>query len=174
MFSLLSKTFEALKTGGSVRRPQPLKLVRPSRQPNIQYYGYMVTTEWLIQFAEQHCPGALLDRRDSGYEFIARTRGYEYISAWSRICYLGLKECFNLAVIPADTVMVFAVFSDQEESFEERPTQETVDFMTKSIGHPPQWWASRIMLYELRIFVAAAYRAEDVDFTTSRRSVALA
>ncbi|KAG0703087.1 hypothetical protein DFH29DRAFT_918820 [Suillus ampliporus] len=42
--------------------------------------------------------------------------------------------------IQIDTVLVLSVCSDEEESFEERPTQGQMDFMTKLIGHGPQWW----------------------------------
>jgi hypothetical protein len=29
--------------------------------------------------------------------------------------------------------------SDEEDSFEEHPVQEQIDYMTKLVGHGPQW-----------------------------------
>jgi len=40
----------------------------------------------------------------------------------------------ELASIQIDTVHVLAVCSDQNDLFEERPSQEKVDFMTELIG----------------------------------------
>ncbi|KAG0700387.1 hypothetical protein DFH29DRAFT_1080711 [Suillus ampliporus] len=173
MSSLLSKSFEALKiatpqqTGVSTRR-RPFKLIRPERQPHVQYYGYGVSRDWLLQFAEQHCPEALPDRNAKNYETTARTRAYEFIVEWSGIYTLDTKDCFNpkggsvppewialydgvyddqldddeIMSIPIDTVHVLAVCSDQDDDFGWRPTQEKMDFMTKVIGHTPQWWVS--------------------------------
>ncbi|KAG0705303.1 hypothetical protein DFH29DRAFT_291338 [Suillus ampliporus] len=170
MSSLLSKSFEALKivapqqTDHSMRR-RPFKLVRPPSQPHVQYYGYAVPPEWLIQFTEQHWPEALPDRNDKGYEYMAATRAFELILDWSGIYTLDSKDCFDpkggsvppewialydgdededdeLQDIQIDTVHVFSLCSDQDESFEARPTQERVDFMTKLVGHAPQWWVS--------------------------------
>ncbi|KAG0700389.1 hypothetical protein DFH29DRAFT_932310 [Suillus ampliporus] len=173
MSSLLSKSFEALKiaapqqTEVSTRR-RPFNLVRPERQSYVHYYGYAVSRDWLIQFAEQHCPEALPERSAKNYENTARTRAYELIRAWAGICTLARKECFNpkggsvppewialydgvyddelddeeLMSIQIDTVLVLAVCSDQDDSYEWRPRQENMDFMTKLIGHTPQWWVS--------------------------------
>ncbi|KAG1836556.1 hypothetical protein DFJ58DRAFT_846914 [Suillus subalutaceus] len=62
MSSLLSKLFDALKisTPDSIRQ-RPIKLVRPKKQPNPQFYGYAISHEWLVRFAEQHCPEKLRD-----------------------------------------------------------------------------------------------------------------
>ncbi|KAG1737082.1 uncharacterized protein EDB91DRAFT_1083121 [Suillus paluster] len=128
------------QTGDSARR-RPFKLVRSPKQPNVQYYGYAVATKWLVQFAEQHWPDALLARNDMCYEDVATTRAYEYISAWSGIHDLGQKDCFNpkggsvppewialyddvyddvlddteLAAIQIDTIQVFSVCSDHDK-----------------------------------------------------------
>ncbi|KAG1737110.1 uncharacterized protein EDB91DRAFT_1141104 [Suillus paluster] len=163
MSSLLSKSFDA---GDSIRR-RPFKLVRPKRQSHLQFYGYAVSREWLIQFAEQNWPAdELPDRNAKDYEDIAATRAYKLIADLSSICSLGRKTCFNpkggsvppywiavydgdyddelddeeLMNIQIDTVVVLSVCSDEEDSFEERPTQGQMDFMTKLIGHGPQWW----------------------------------
>ena len=37
-------------------------------------------------------------------------------------------------------VYVVSLCSDLDDSFEERPTQEEVDYMTKLFGQAPQWW----------------------------------
>ncbi|KAG0701207.1 hypothetical protein DFH29DRAFT_1051947 [Suillus ampliporus] len=127
-----------------------LQTNRSINLPYAQYYRYAVSSKWLIQFAEGHYPETLPDRDDIGYEDIAISRAYELISAWSGIYYLGHKDCFNpkggsvpplwfalyegdyddeldddaLAAIQVDTVQVFAVCSDKEDEFEERPAQE--------------------------------------------------
>ncbi|KAG0700384.1 hypothetical protein DFH29DRAFT_932285 [Suillus ampliporus] len=159
MSSLLSKSFEAPKplqqTEVSTRR-RPFNLVRPERQSYVHYYGYPVSRDWLIH------------RSAKNYENTARTRAYELIRAWAGICTLARKECFNpkggsvppewialydgvyddelddeeLMSIQIDTVLVLAVCSDQDDSYEWRPMQENMDFMTKLIGHTPQWWVS--------------------------------
>jgi hypothetical protein len=41
-----------------------------------------------------------------------------------------------------ETVTVFALCSDENYDFEQRPTQDKVDFMTSLIGHAPRWWVS--------------------------------
>ncbi|KAG1761521.1 hypothetical protein EDD22DRAFT_1051142, partial [Suillus occidentalis] len=46
----------------------------------------------------------------------------------------------ELRAVQIDTVPVFAVCSERDESLNERPTQEQMDIMTKLIGYPPQWW----------------------------------
>ncbi|KAG0696373.1 hypothetical protein DFH29DRAFT_208477 [Suillus ampliporus] len=177
MSSLLSKSFDTLKiatpqqTGYSIRRP--FKLVRPKRQPHLQFYGYAVSPEWLIQFAQQHWSEALPDRNAKNYEDIAMTRAYELISGFSGIYNLDRKDCFNpkggsvplewiavydgdyddeldddeLEAIQIDIVHVLTVCSDEEDEFEERPTQEKMDFMTKLIGHGPQWWMGCMSTY---------------------------
>ncbi|KAG1748940.1 uncharacterized protein EDB91DRAFT_1111526 [Suillus paluster] len=173
------------QTDDSMRR-RPFKLVRPPRQPHVQYYGYAVSPEWLVQFTEQHWSGALPERNDIGYEYMAATRAFELLLDWSGIFTLDSKDCFNpkggsvppewIALydgdedddeaddeypnIQIDTVHVFALCSDQDESFEARPTQERVDFMTNLIGHTPQWWVS--------VLVAHMYRASSWHLTLGR------
>ncbi|KAG1796513.1 uncharacterized protein BJ212DRAFT_1489313 [Suillus subaureus] len=78
MSSLLSKSFDALKisTPDSIRQ-RPIKLVRPKKQPHVQFYGYAISHEWLVRSGEQYCPEALPDRCDRGYEDTAISRAYE-------------------------------------------------------------------------------------------------
>ncbi|KAG1843274.1 hypothetical protein DFJ58DRAFT_804732 [Suillus subalutaceus] len=171
MSSLLSKSFDALKITTSQQnrdstKYRPFKLIRPKRQPHLQFYGYGVSWEWLIQFAEQNCPEELPDRDDIGYKCMAAIRAYELIADLTTINTLDRKLCFNpkgglvppewiavydgdyddilseeeLLAIKIDTIHVLAVCSDEEDSFEERPVQGQMDYMTKLIGHGPQWW----------------------------------
>jgi hypothetical protein len=46
----------------------------------------------------------------------------------------------ELLAIKIDEIPVLAVCSDEEDSFEEHPVQEQMDYMTKLVGHGPQWW----------------------------------
>jgi hypothetical protein len=41
-----------------------------------------------------------------------------------------------------ETVIVFALCSDEDCDFEQRPTQDKVDFMMSLIGHAPWLWMS--------------------------------
>ncbi|KAG1718165.1 uncharacterized protein EDB91DRAFT_1341459 [Suillus paluster] len=108
MSSLLSKSFEALKittpqhTGDSMRR-RPFKLVRPKRQqmnpytglPHVQYYGYAVSPEWLIESAERHCLEALPSRNANDYEGTTITQAYELIRHLAGIYNLACNFFFN-------------------------------------------------------------------------------
>ncbi|OJA17899.1 hypothetical protein AZE42_10386 [Rhizopogon vesiculosus] len=141
----------------------PFKLVRPKKQPHNQYYGYAASRAWRLQLVERHWPEALPDRNIKYYEDTAMMRSYELIRHWSGIVTLDTKVCFNppkgcsvppewIALFDGDdedkeyedidipTIFVFAVCSDLDDSYEERPTQEEVDYMTKLFGHAPQWW----------------------------------
>jgi hypothetical protein len=46
----------------------------------------------------------------------------------------------ELLAIQIDTVYVLTVCSDEGGSFEERPIQEQMDYITKMVRHGPQWW----------------------------------
>jgi hypothetical protein len=148
------------QTGDATRRP--FKLICPKRQPHVQYYGYEVSDAWLIQLVESYWPEVLPDRNVKHYEDTAMTRGFELVRHWTGIYNLDGQDCFNpkggyvppewfalfddddedeeFEDIDIDIVHVFVLCSDQEESFKERPTQEDVDYMTKLMGHVPQWW----------------------------------
>jgi hypothetical protein len=41
----------------------------------------------------------------------------------------------ELLAIKIDEIPVLAVCSDEEDSFEEHPVQEQMDYMTKLVGH---------------------------------------
>ncbi|OAX35028.1 hypothetical protein K503DRAFT_402673 [Rhizopogon vinicolor AM-OR11-026] len=58
---------------------RPFKLVRPKRQPHIQYYGYADSSARLIQLVERYWLKALRDRNDKHHEDTAMTRSYEPI-----------------------------------------------------------------------------------------------
>ncbi|KAG1888562.1 hypothetical protein F4604DRAFT_1713457 [Suillus subluteus] len=168
MSSLLSKLFDALKisTPDSIRQ-RPIKLVRPKKQPNPQFYGYAISHEWLVRFAEQHCPEKLRDRNSEGYKTHAMVRGYIHLVYFTGINNLDTIACFNPmegASVPPEwipvsngdyddvlsdeeilafqiqTVHVLTVCSDEEESFKDRPNQEQMDYLTELVGHGPQWW----------------------------------
>jgi hypothetical protein len=148
---------------------QPCEVVRPTRQeqinlytglPHLQYYGYAVSGDWLLAFAEQHSPEALPQRDARNYKKTAKKQAFQLIRHWTGIYDLAWKTCFNPkgGLIPPEwfaslydeaddpedmeTVLVFAVCSDEDDDFEGRPMQEQVDFMTNLIGHAPQWWVS--------------------------------
>ncbi|KAG1880518.1 hypothetical protein C8R48DRAFT_167615 [Suillus tomentosus] len=172
MPSLFSKLSQALKTAipqqtGRPKKRRPFKIARPPLAHNIQCYGYAVSSEWLVRFAEQHCPEDLPDRDHTDYEDIATTRAYELLASLSGIYYLDYRNCLNpppggiippewigvfrgkyddapdevLDAIQIDTVQVFYVCSDRGD-FEMRPTQKQLNTLTKLIGHPPQWWVA--------------------------------
>ncbi|KAG0692344.1 kinase-like domain-containing protein [Suillus ampliporus] len=82
------------QTGAPTRR-RPFKLVCPKRQPHVQYYGYAVAPEWMVQFAEKHWPEALPDRNDKRYEHVAMTRAFELIRDWIPLYTLAGRDCFN-------------------------------------------------------------------------------
>jgi hypothetical protein len=46
----------------------------------------------------------------------------------------------ELLAIQIDTVYVLTMCSDEGGSFEERPIQEQMDYITKMVRHGPQWW----------------------------------
>lgn len=46
----------------------------------------------------------------------------------------------ELLAFQVQTVYVLTVCSDEEDSFEKRPIQEQMDYITKLVGHGPQWW----------------------------------
>ncbi|KAG2039299.1 hypothetical protein BDR03DRAFT_1090732 [Suillus americanus] len=167
MSSLLSKSFDALKisTSDSIRQRR-IKIVRPKKQPHVQFYGYAISREWLVRFAEQHCPEELPDRNAKCYQTNAILRAYEHLVDLTGINNLDPVTCFNpkggsvppewIAVYDGDyddvlsdeeilafqiqTVYVLTVCSDEEDCFEERPSQEQMDYITKLVGHEPQWW----------------------------------
>jgi hypothetical protein len=112
---------------------------------------------------ERYWPEALPDRNAKHYEETGMTRSYELLRNWSGIFTLDTKDCFNppkgrsvppewIALFDEDnedeeyediaipTVYVVSLCSDLDDSFEDRPTQEEVDYMTKLFGHAPQWW----------------------------------
>jgi hypothetical protein len=143
---------------GSSKKGQPFKLARPQKQSYIQYYGYEVSSEWLVQFAEHYCAEGLPHRNAIDYEHTAVTLAHETIQDWC-ITSLAIKACFKppkggpvppewLASVygegddPEDLqiVGVFSVCSDDEHDFEWRPPQEEMDFLTKLFGRGPQWW----------------------------------
>lgn len=148
-----------------VRPPKELHINPIIGRPYFQYYGYGIPHEWLIRFAEIECPEVLPERDHICYEDLAMVRAREHISARSGFWSFDFKFCFNpkdgpvpplwfdafmakyfksgteeLRAVQIDTVPVFVVCSERDESFNERPTQEQMDIMTKLIGYPPQWW----------------------------------
>ncbi|KAJ8588154.1 hypothetical protein M405DRAFT_820231 [Rhizopogon salebrosus TDB-379] len=154
---------------GNSRKRRPCEVIRPQRQrqinlytglPHLQYYGYAVSRDWLVAFTEQHWPEALPERDARNYRKTAIRRAYELIGHLTGIPDLARKTCFNPkgdsvppewfaslydeADDPEDmeTVIVFALCSDEDDDFEGRPTQDKVDFMTNLVGHAPQWWVS--------------------------------
>ncbi|KAG1807006.1 uncharacterized protein BJ212DRAFT_1388669 [Suillus subaureus] len=46
----------------------------------------------------------------------------------------------ELLAFQIQTVYELTVCSDEEDSFEERPSQEQMDYITNLVGHGPQWW----------------------------------
>jgi hypothetical protein len=147
------------------RPPKELHINPIIGRPYLQYYGYGIPREWLIRFAEKECPEVLPERDHICYEDHAMVRGRELISACSDFWSFDFKYCFNpkdgsvpplwfdafmakyfksgteeLRAVQIDTVPVFVVCSERDESFNERPTQGQMDIMTKLIGYPPQWW----------------------------------
>ncbi|KIK43446.1 hypothetical protein CY34DRAFT_11704 [Suillus luteus UH-Slu-Lm8-n1] len=168
MPSVLSKLSGAFQQNGlfANRRVRPT-LPRVAYRNRSQCYGYAVSSEWLMQFAEQHYPGELPDRSHIDYEEIATTRAHELLASRSGIYYLDYRRCFNPApggIIPrewialvegeyddepdevvdaikVDTIQVFYVCSDRAD-FEWRPTRKQLNSLTKLIGHPPKWWTA--------------------------------
>ncbi|KAG1723644.1 hypothetical protein EDB19DRAFT_1916007 [Suillus lakei] len=102
MSSLLSKSFDALEiatTQPTIIKRRPCILVRPKKQPHRQFYGYPVSREWLVHFAERQCPETLRDRREKGYKCDAAMRAYEHIaictSTSTNTITLDLQLCFH-------------------------------------------------------------------------------
>jgi len=75
-------------------RRRPFSLIRADRQLHVQYYGYGVYPDWLIQFVEQHWSEALPNRNAKNYDNMPMTRAYEPIRCWSAIYALTIKDCF--------------------------------------------------------------------------------
>ncbi|KAG2359601.1 hypothetical protein BDR07DRAFT_1462446 [Suillus spraguei] len=106
MSSLLSKSFDTLK-------------------PHLQFYGYGVSREWLIQFAEQHCPEELPDHNDIGYKCMATMRAYELIADLTTINTLDRKLCFNLkgGFVPPEWIAVYDGDSPMKNFWPSKLTQ---------------------------------------------------
>ncbi|KAG0705827.1 hypothetical protein DFH29DRAFT_905015 [Suillus ampliporus] len=160
--------FVTLRTGRFMRR-QPFDFVPPRRPlpinprtdlPYTQYYGFAVSPEWLVEFAERNCPEELPPRDDKSYEDVAMTRAFEFIREWPSMYTLERKTCFNPkggSVPPKwftryhddeddgrgiETVHVFAIYSDQEDEFGERPAQYKVEAITEMMEYMPRWFVS--------------------------------
>ncbi|KAG2133558.1 uncharacterized protein EDB93DRAFT_1107596 [Suillus bovinus] len=148
-----------------IRPPKQLHINPIIGRPYVQYYGYAIPHDWLIRFAERECPEVLLERDHKCYKHHAMVRARELISARSGFWSFDFKYCFNpkddsvpplwfeafmakyfksgdddIRAVQIDTVPVFAVCSEQDESFKERPTQGQMDIMTELIGYAPRWW----------------------------------
>ncbi|KAG2337472.1 hypothetical protein BDR05DRAFT_1005032 [Suillus weaverae] len=150
-----------------VRPPKQLHINPIIGRPYVQYYGYAIPHDWLIRFAEKECPEVLPERDHKCYKYHAMVRGRELISARSGFWSFDFKFCFNpkdgsvpplwfdafmakyfksgddeIRNVQIDTVPVFTVCSEQDDTFKERPTQGQIDIMTELIGYAPQWWVS--------------------------------
>jgi hypothetical protein len=148
-----------------VRPPKELHINPIIGRPYVQYYGYAIPHDWLIRFAEKECPEALPERDHIYYDYHAMVRAREPISTRSDFWSFDFKYCFNpkdgsvpplwfdafmakyfksdtdeIRAVQIDTVPVFVVCSERDESFNERPTQRQMDIMTELIGYAPRWW----------------------------------
>jgi hypothetical protein len=149
-----------LQQNGLFTNQRPFGLARPPivyRNRN-QYYGYAVSSEWLMQFTEQHYPGELLNRSHVNYEEITTTWAHKLLASQLGIYYLDYRKCLNpppggiisqewIALVDreydevVDTIQVFFVCSDRAD-FELHPMKQQLHSLTKLIRHPPQWWTA--------------------------------
>ncbi|KAG2045148.1 hypothetical protein BDR03DRAFT_938033 [Suillus americanus] len=79
------------------------------RRSSLMFYGYAISHEWLVRFAERHCPEALPDRSGRGYEDSAISRAYEHLVDLTGINNLDPVTCFNLkgGSVPAEWIAVY-------------------------------------------------------------------
>ncbi|OAX41434.1 hypothetical protein K503DRAFT_780643 [Rhizopogon vinicolor AM-OR11-026] len=141
--------FEVLRPRG-FQKTTSLQTPPSTRLPYIQYYGYAVSREWLVQRAEQHCSEELPDRNDKRYEYTATKKAYYFICGWADVLdYLDQKCCFTGHSISPDGwalesdgdaddeledpgdehVLVLVLCSDRDQ---QRTMQERVNFLTRN------------------------------------------
>ncbi|KAG2075492.1 hypothetical protein BDR04DRAFT_1140157 [Suillus decipiens] len=150
-----------------VRPPKQLHINPIIGRPYVQFYGYAIPDDWLVRFAEKECPEMLPERDHICYRQHAMVQAREVISSRADFWSFDFKCCFNpkdgsvpplwfeafmakyfksgddeIRAVRIDTVSVFTVCSERDDSFKERPTQRQMDIMTELLECAPRWWVS--------------------------------
>lgn len=112
------------------------------------FYGYAVTSEWLVEFAKAHWKDA--ERFDN----LAKvSTAIKLLRAQSGIRSLLYESALADKAVPEDTILLpghrpgelmvplLAIFSDEKSSYKKRPSQAQVDRLSEIMGgKQPRWW----------------------------------
>jgi hypothetical protein len=112
------------------------------------FYGFDVTTEWLINYARTHWKDA------ERYDDLARvSSAIKLLRAHSRIKSLVYESALVDHTTPPDTVLIpghrfgelrvplLSIFSNEKSSYKKRPSQVEVDRLSQIMGgKQPRWW----------------------------------
>ncbi|KAG1871720.1 hypothetical protein DFJ58DRAFT_890284 [Suillus subalutaceus] len=124
-----------------------INITLPPPQRNRQMYGYYVSEKWLYDTARSF----LAELHPDFSETMARTNAHADPSYSFQKTFHIHSLSTSLAILPPgqivpvecmedDAVCVLYIFSDQPDSYHQRPTQKQVDELTKFMGREPQWW----------------------------------
>jgi hypothetical protein len=128
-----------------------MRLALPTHlEPNgrICFYGYAVSTEWLIEFARKHWNDA------DQYDDLAKgSAAIKLLRRKSRIKSLTFESALVDNTVPTETILrqghrpgecmvpLISIFSDRRSSFKRRPSQVDVDQLSQIMGgKQPRWW----------------------------------
>jgi len=112
------------------------------------FYGYDVSTEWLVDYANKHWQG--IEEYDDSAKFGS---AIHLLRAHSGIKRLDYESAFEDPKAPAGTVTIpghrigetrvplVSIFSNEVSSFSRRPSQGKIDHLSKLLGgKQPRWW----------------------------------
>jgi len=128
-----------------------MKLALPTHletNGRVCFYGFDVTTEWLIHYARTHW-----DDADQYDDLAKASAAIKLLRRNSHIKSLTFELALVDNTVPAETIRqrghrpgepmvpLISIFSDQKSSYKKRPSQAEVDLLSHVMGgKQPRWW----------------------------------
>jgi len=122
-------------------------LPKTAADGRISFYGYDITAEWVLNYAETHYKIAKeqdkLAKASIGAQLLKIHTGIKSLHFESAL--VDPTAPPGAVTIPGGRpgeprVRVLSVFSDEDASYEGRPSQEQVDRLSQILGKQPRWW----------------------------------
>lgn len=149
----LARSFNHLKVTAppsTIQRVQ-VALPKPAADGRVCFYGYAVSTEWLIDFATTHWSNAHWGGIEKYDDVAKATAAIHLLTAYVGIKSLTYECAFKDHTAPLDVVAIpgrpgevrlriLSNFSNEVSSFKRRPSQEQVDRLSQIMGKQPRWW----------------------------------
>ncbi|KAF8240122.1 hypothetical protein L208DRAFT_1385050 [Tricholoma matsutake] len=148
MSKSLSNSFGNVKITAAPSTKIQVALPDLNTNGRICFYGYDVSTEWLIDYTNKHWKAI------AEYDNLAKaSAAIKLLRSHSGIKRLEYESAFEDPSAPAGTVTIpghrpgeirvplVSVFSNEVSSFPRRPSQARIDRLSEILGgNQPRWW----------------------------------